>query len=185
MEFNGWSSFEDLVRACGYTKCHDDSDNTREKSNNTTKNEFCNTGCCDIPNGFQSLNPQLFILIGEILGNMLAGNIPSNVQNAFGNWLELVGQAILTYSAQQQYFEQGPGRYFNPKNYNINNSFCNTTPQNTNQNNSSSKSKEKNLNYDYNRKSSSEDKVDKIEELESRINQLIAEMDRIKNKMEK
>jgi hypothetical protein len=192
MEFNGWNSFEDLARACGYTNCHKDSDNTHEKSNDNTKNEFCNMGCCDIPNGFQSLNPQLFVVIGEILGNILAGSIPSNVQNSLGNWFELVGQAILTYNAQQQYFEQGPGRYFNPRNYNVGNSFCNTTPQNTNQNNSaskagksSSKSKEKNSNSDYDRKSSGENKVDKIEELELRINQLTAELEKIRNKMEK
>ena len=192
MEFNGWNSFEDLARACGYSNCNKNRNNADETSKDNATNESYNTGCSDIPNGFQSLNPQLFVVIGEILGNMLAGSIPSNVQNSLGNWLELVGQAILTYNAQQQYFQQGPGRYFNSKNYNVNNSFCNTTPKNTNQNNSSSKerkssnkSKEKNSNYDYNRKSSSENKVDKIEELESRINDLIAEMNIIKNKLEK
>jgi hypothetical protein len=191
MEFNGWNSFEDLARACGYTNCNKGSDNTSETSNDNARNESCNMGCSDIPNGFQSLNPQLFVVIGEILGDMLAGSIPFNVQTAFGNWLVLVGQALLTYNSQQLYFQQGPGRYFNPNNYNVDNSFCNTTPQNTNQNNSSSKdrkssskSKEKNSNSDYDRKLSSENKVDKIEELESRINELISEMDRIKNKIE-
>ncbi|NFA21394.1 hypothetical protein EXM39_14430, partial [Clostridium botulinum] len=76
--------------------------------------------------------------------------------------------------------------------YNVDNPFCQTTSQNTTQNNSSSKnsknsskSKEKNSNSDYNKKSSSKNKVDKIEELELRINQLISEVERIKNEIEK
>ncbi|NFI44489.1 DUF1192 domain-containing protein [Clostridium botulinum] len=192
MKFNRWNSFEDLARACGYTNSHKDSDNTSETSNNNATNESCNMGCYDIPNGFQSLNPQLFVAIGGILGDILAGSIPANVQAALGNWLLLVGQAIVTFNAQQIYFQQGPGRYFNPQNYNVDNPFCQTTSQNTTQNNSSSKnsknsskSKEKNSNSDYNKKSSSKNKVDKIEELELRINQLISEVERIKNEIEK
>lgn len=155
MDFNGWSNFENLARACGYT----DSNNTNESNN---------AGCYDIPNGFQSLNPELFITIGGILGQIMAGTIPFNVQNALGNWFELLGQVILTYNAQQQYFQGGPGRYFNPQNYNVNNPFCNTN--NTTQNSNSKKS------------SSIEDKVDKItNELESRINDLISEIENIKN----
>ncbi|MFV3013687.1 hypothetical protein ACLD43_16955 [Clostridium botulinum] len=197
MKFNGWNSFEDLARACGYTNSDKDSDNTSETSNNNATNESCNMGCYDIPNGFQSLNPQLFVAIGGILGDIVAGSIPSNVQAAIGNWLVLVGQAILTFNSQQIYFQQGPGRYFNPCNYNVDNPFCQTTSQNTTQNNSSSKdsknsskdsksskkSKEKNSNSD--RKSSSKNKVDKIEELELRINQLISEVERIKDEIEK
>lgn len=185
MEFNGWNSFEDLARACGYTNCHKDGDNTNETNNS------CNMGCSDIPNGFQSLNPELFVIIGEILGNIVAGNLPFNVQNAVGNWLELVGQAILTFNAQQQYFQGGPGRYFNPKNYNVTNSFCTTTPSNTDQNNCSSndhnnseKSKEKNSNSDSNMKTASENNADKIESLELRINQLTSEMENLKNKLQ-
>lgn len=191
MEFNGWNNFEDLARACGYTNCHKDSDNTTETSNNNATNNSFNTGCSDIPNGFQSLYPELFIVIGEILGNIVAGSIPFNVQNAVGNWLQLVGQAILTFNAQQQYFQGGPGRYFNPQYYNVTNPFCSTTSTNTTQNNSSSnpsknssKSKEKNSNSDYNVQSSNENLVDKILALELRINQLAAEMERINNKME-
>lgn len=182
MEFNGWNSFEDLARACGYTNCN----NTTNSTNNS-----CNMGCSDIPNGFQSLNPELFVIIGEILGNIIAGNIPYNVQNAIGNWLELVGQAILTFNAQQQYFQGGPGRYFNPLNYNVNNSFCSTNPTNTAQNNcssndsnNSSKSKEKSSNSDSSKKSASENNTDKIESLELRINQLTVEMEKLKNKVE-
>jgi hypothetical protein len=188
MEFNGWNSFEDLARACGYTNCNKSSNNTGETNNNNATSNSCNMGCSDIPNGFQSLNPELFTIIGEILGNILAGSTPSNVQNSLGNWLELVGQAILTYNAQQQYFESGPGRYFNPKNFNVNNSFCNTTSTNTTQNNSSSnpsknssQSEEKNSNSHV---KSSENIPDKIEALESRINELTAEIEKMKNIIE-
>jgi len=184
MEFNGWNSFEDLIRACGYTNCHKSSNSTSETSNNNSTNNFNNMGCCDIPNGFQSLNPELFIVIGEILGNIVAGSIPFNVQNAVGNWLQLVGQAILTYNAQQQYFQGGPGRYFSPKYYNVTNPFCNTTSTSTGQNTNSSKNKEKNLNSNDNTKSSSENNSDKIESLELRINQLAAEIEHVKNKIE-
>ncbi len=78
---------------------------------------------CDVPGGFQDLDPQLFILIGELLGNVMAGNMPFNIQNAIGNWLQLVGQAIETYNAQQQYFQNGPGRYYNIKYRNTGNPF--------------------------------------------------------------
>lgn len=78
---------------------------------------------------FQSVNPELFILVGELLGNVIANEIPLNVQNAVGNWLQLVGQAILTYNAQQQYYQQGPGRYFTPDSFNVDNSFCQSNNQ--------------------------------------------------------
>lgn len=74
--------------------------------------------------GFQDLNPELFVLIGELLGNAIAGNLPFNVQNSLGNWFQLVGQAMLTFNAQQQYFQGGTGRYYNPKYKNVANPFC-------------------------------------------------------------
>jgi hypothetical protein len=149
-------------------------------------------GCFDILNGFQSLNPELFVIIGEILGNIMAGNMPFNVQNAVGNWLQLVGQAIETYNAQQQYFQGGPGRYFNTKYYNVTNPFCSTTSTSSAQNSTSNsdnknqnKNKEKDSTFDYNTKSSCQNNLDKIETLELRINQLTAEIKQIKNELEK
>jgi hypothetical protein len=91
MKFKGWNNFEDLARACGYVNSYNASDNTSETGNNNSTNNSCNMGCGDIPDGFQSLYPELFIVIGEILGNIVAGSIPFNVQNAVGNWLQLVG----------------------------------------------------------------------------------------------
>ncbi len=72
---------------------------------------------------FQDLNPQLFVTVGEVLGDAMAGNLPFNVQNAIGNWLQLVGQAILTYNAQQQYFQSGPGRFYNEAYRDVTNPF--------------------------------------------------------------
>lgn len=78
---------------------------------------------------FQNVNPELFIVVGELLGNVIANELPFNVQNAVGNWLQLVGQAIETYNAQQQYYQQGPGRYFTPDSFNVDNPFCQQTQQ--------------------------------------------------------
>lgn len=78
---------------------------------------------------FQNVNPELFIVVGELLGNVIANELPFNVQNAVGNWLQLVGQAIETYNAQQQYYQQGPGRYFTPDSFNVDNPFCQQTEQ--------------------------------------------------------
>ncbi|GKX66696.1 hypothetical protein [Inconstantimicrobium mannanitabidum] len=97
-----------------------------------SKNDFCNfseqyfkqAGCFDIPCGFQDLNPDLFVIIGALVGDALSGKLPFNVQNAVGNWLELVGQMILTYNAQQQYLQSGPGLPYSPTNKNISNMFC-------------------------------------------------------------
>lgn len=192
MNFNGWNNFEDLAKACGYTISNKDNDSTKNNfnsnssSNNT--NSSSNIGCNDIPNGFQSLNPELFIIIGEILGNIIAGSTPFNVQNALGNWLQLVGQAILTYNAQQQYFQIGPGRYFSPENYNINNPFCTTTSTNTSQNSTSSndnKNSSKKKEISNSSSKSNYDDTDKIKILESRINELTKEIDEIRNLLEK
>ncbi|MDY2631692.1 MAG: hypothetical protein SOV85_10140, partial [Clostridium sp.] len=82
MNFNGWGNFEDLFRACGYTNSSDNSNNNN-KSNDDTNSSNSNSnynsnyyGCNDIPNGFQTLHPELFIIIGEILGNIVAGSVP-------------------------------------------------------------------------------------------------------------
>lgn len=86
--------------------------------------DIFNPGCSDIPFGFQDLDPHFFTLIGEALGLVLSDNMPLNVQNAIGNWFELLGQVILTYNAQQQYLQNGPGRFYSPIYKNVGNPFC-------------------------------------------------------------
>lgn len=125
---------------------------------------------CDIPGGFQDIDPQLFILIGELLGNIIAGELPFNVQNAVGNWLQLVGQAIETYNAQQQYFQGGPGRYYNRKYKNVNNPFCSNSSSSV----TSEDSTENSCNCE-----------NEIEDLKEQIVGLINEIEILKNKINK
>ena len=50
--------------------------------------------------------------------------MPFNVQNAVANWLSLLAQSIETFNAQQQYFQGGPGRIYNPIYRNAANPYC-------------------------------------------------------------
>ena len=52
------------------------------------------------------------ITAAEVIGNISAWKMPFNVQNLVGNWLMLVGQAIVTFNAQQQLCMGGPGRCY-------------------------------------------------------------------------
>ena len=130
MDYN--NIFEEFMKSCGYNCSNknnstDSDDSDTENTPPGVADEECRCGNSDIPGGFQDLNPLLFVMIGEIIGDMTASKIPFNVQNALGNWLQLVGQAILTYNAQQQYFQGGPGRYYEPIYRNSANPFCENT----------------------------------------------------------
>lgn len=61
------------------------------------------------------LHPEVVITAAEVIGNISAWQMPYNVQNAIGNWLMLLGQAIVTFNAQQQYCMNGPGPCFGEK----------------------------------------------------------------------
>ncbi|MBD7915384.1 hypothetical protein H9660_09510 [Clostridium sp. Sa3CUN1] len=164
MNFNGWGNLEDLLNSYGYNN------NNNNNNNNTSTNEGCN----DIPNGFQNLPPELVVLIAELLGNIIAGKIPFNLQNIIGNWFELLGQVILTFNAQQQYFQSGPGRYYDPKNFNITNPFCNNSTSNASSNTSSTSSK-----------SNTDIDINKLENLEKQVQELTNEINKIKALLEK
>lgn len=175
MDYN--KMFNDFIKNSGY----DFSGFTDNNSNNDEEestppgvaDEACRCGNSDIPGGFQDLNPMLFVVIGEIIGNIIASQTPFNVQNALGNWLQLVGQAIETYNAQQQYFQGGPGRYYNPIYRNSGNPFCpNTTDEsgaNTSGNPSSMSSNTSNSNST-DEESSTSSKANK--KLQNRIDKL-------------
>ena len=47
-------------------------------------------------------NPEIFTLTGIIVGVILEGDYTADELNSIGNWLILVGQVLLTTSAQQQ-----------------------------------------------------------------------------------
>lgn len=158
MSEDPFKSFQDFINYCN------------EFYNNTNQGQEKNPQnagyyCGDIPGGFQAINPQFFLMIGEILGNVVAGQMPFNIQNVIGNWLQLVGQAIETYNAQQQYMQSGPGRYYDIKNLNINNPFCS-------ENQTASTSEDS---YDLN------DMKNHITKLEEQISELKEELSQIKN----
>ena len=58
------------------------------------------------------MHPEVVVSTAEVIGNISAWQLPYNVQNVIGNWLMLIGQAIITFNAQQQYCMSGPGPYF-------------------------------------------------------------------------
>lgn len=129
------------------------------------------SNCCaninlDIPGGFQDIDPIVFITIGEVIGNIISGSVPFNVAVAISNWLNLVGQAIETYGAQQQYFQNGPGRYYDLRYKNVSNPFCSCNSKESN-GNSQNNSEDSNT-------ESSESSESVIEELREQIEQLKA-----------
>ena len=62
----------------------------------------------------QNLHPEAVLLTAELLGNLSALHMPFNVQNLSGNWLTLIGQAILVFNAQQQLQRNGVGECYCP-----------------------------------------------------------------------
>ena len=51
-------------------------------------------------NWLDSIPPYEYSLSGVIIAYIIAPNLTNNAQNAFGSWLELVGQTILTITAK-------------------------------------------------------------------------------------
>ncbi len=51
-------------------------------------------------NWLDSIPPYEYSMYATILAYIIAPMLSTNAQNAFGNWLEQVGQIILTISAQ-------------------------------------------------------------------------------------
>ncbi|MGG7097258.1 hypothetical protein [Clostridium sardiniense] len=125
---NDFNEFNEFMKQFGFNFGYNNCNNKDNVDDFDPKER-----CEDIPGGFQDLHPQLFVLIGDIMGQIMVGDMPFNVQNSIGNWFELIGQVILTYSAQQQYFQNGPGRYYNRKYKNVGNPFCETNPTPDNQ----------------------------------------------------
>lgn len=52
-----------------------------------------------------NIDPHVFSLLAVGVAYALVGNYNANEQNSIGNWLELVGQYMLTHAAQQQLIE--------------------------------------------------------------------------------
>lgn len=133
---NNINIISELMKILGYAKDEPEKSNCNkkeDKKNNCTckidPSGGANGNCCadenlDIKGGFQNIDPFLFSIIGEVLGNIISGKLPFNVANSVANFLALVGQILETYAAQQQYQESGPGRFFNSAYKNVDNPFC-------------------------------------------------------------
>lgn len=181
-----YKMFDDFMKNCGYdfSEYRDDNSSDNEEAPPGVADEECRCGDSDIPGGFQDLNPMLFIIIAQIIGDITASRIPFNVQNALGNWLQLIGQAILTYNAQQQYFQGGPGRIYSPIYRNAANPFCSNSSDEGQANVSSSK-KKKTTSSSENKVQSSNDINElkkSISELSKQIKELQSEIENLKKK---
>ena len=146
---NGFNNFDDFIKILNeYINSFNSETNNKNSdngaygnsANNNSSNEDCNdckfgnknaqadekarNACSDIPGGFQDLNPIILNLITVIFGSIASQKMPFNVQNAIGNWLQLFGQVIITFNAQQQYYQGGPGRIYSPIYRNAANPFC-------------------------------------------------------------
>lgn len=192
-EFNNW---EDIFRFC-YDTVNTNS-SQKDKSKENTKYSQCNNckpgndkgedsdsaryADSDIIGGFQDIPPQLLLVIGELLGNIIAGNLPFNIQNVVGNWLQLVGQAIEVFNAQQQYYQGGPGRYYNPIYRNVANPFCTSEVYET-QNNVVDESKTSGSS-NINNKSQKHKSANEINELKVCIDNLCREIGVLKQEID-
>ena len=51
---------------------------------------------------FFSMSPNQLALLASVLGVAIAENLNPNEQNSFGNFIQSLGQSILTISAQEE-----------------------------------------------------------------------------------
>lgn len=149
MDSNNFNGFEDFIKFCRQCSNNQNNDEDNDEDNNEDnkrKGEDCDckfgnkkgeaSKCAresnsDIPGGFQDVNPQLFVIVTTIIGTVVANNLPFNMQNTIGNWFELLGQSIISFNAQQQYFQGGPGRFYDPIYRNVANPFCTSVSDET------------------------------------------------------
>lgn len=203
MNQNGNNSFDEFIKFFNEYMASFDSETTDENSSSNTSQasngrcENCMFGnenaeatedqrkaCSDVPGGFQDFNPQILNLITALFGNIAAQKMPFNVQNALGNWLQLLGQVIITFNAQQQYFQGGPGRIYSPIYRNAANPFCSNSSDEGQANVSSSK-KKKTTSSSENKVQSSNDINElkkSISELSKQIKELQSEIENLKKK---
>lgn len=159
------SNFEEYIN----WNCGGDS----QGSGNTNNCRFFDS---DIYGGFQDINPEIFLLMGNLIGTVMSENMPFNVQNAVGNWITLIGQTILTYNAQQQYFQNGPGRYYEARWRNVGNPFCpNSGVSSETGNNTDTGNSRKSNNLNQN-----SELIERINNLEKELNYLKRELNNLR-----
>ncbi len=188
MDQNGFNSFDDFINFCRNT-CNGNSNSSEDCNNckfgNKTAEASESSRCADsdIPGGFQDINPQLFTIATTILGTLFASNMPFNIQGAVANWLALLGQSISTFNAQQQYFQGGPGRIYDPVYRNAANPFCSTSSDESQRNGSSNENSVNSTAF------SAENTTyynldDEIKQLKNYINDLSSEVKNLRNQVE-
>lgn len=191
MDFKGLDDFNEFIKNCIFNVKSGSNPNNQGAGQSSGQggaqgdNSNSTEGCEDIPFGFQDLNPQIFVVMGELIGDVMAGNLPFNLQNAIGNWFELIGQVILTYNSQQQYFQTGPGRYYNRKNRNIVNPYCTSNTQGSGSSSSSTSSTGGTASGVSNTSSNSSnvDYENQIRELTQCVNTLVCEVESLKSEI--
>ncbi len=63
-------------------------------NNNTKKN------LSDFAEWLNSISPLEYVTVGTVIAYLISWELDANSQNSLGNWLEMVGQIMLTFSAQ-------------------------------------------------------------------------------------
>lgn len=178
-----FNSLEDFVNFF-YNSCNNQNSNCNncEFGNKNAEADF-SSRCAnsDIPGGFQDANPQFLIIATTILGTILAEKMPFNIQNSVGNWLELLGQTIIYFNAQQQYFQGGPGRIYNPIYRNAANPFCENSSDESQRSESSKPTTSNSSVNSFNEEYSIQDLKLTIDELHKELNNLKNELNKLKN----
>ncbi|MBN1045883.1 hypothetical protein DVW08_11050 [Clostridium botulinum] len=180
MDNNSFYDLDEILKHLGYKRCKNDNsdDKCKEKDEEIeckidptagASTNDCKNLNLDMPYGFQDLDPMLMLVIGELIANAISSKLPSSLLNAYGNWLQLVGQVIETFNAQQQYQECGPGRYYNPMYKNVANPFCSNDDVKFQKEGRSQKRNKK-------------DNCDKIKKLTLRVDELEKEIEKLKKK---
>lgn len=115
---NKYEDIDEILGKYGYKRC----ENTKCKIDPTAgaSTNYCRDMNSDIINGFQDVDPMFIAVFFEYISNVLS----SLQANAFENWLQTLAAAILTFNGQQQYYQGGPGRYYNPSYRNVSNPFA-------------------------------------------------------------
>ena len=121
-----FGNIDEILKSYGYEKCNCNSSESDTKIDPTAgaKDNYCRNFDSDVFYGFQDIDPMLSIVVCEILSNVVSNELPTNIANAYGNWLQLIAQVIVAFNTQQAYFQGGPGRYYNPVYRNVSNPFC-------------------------------------------------------------
>lgn len=77
---------------------------------NSNYEKFKNMSCSNFLDYLLSLSGNELSLLAIGLGFLLSNNIDTNKQNSLGNFLELMGQTLLTISAQNMVLQAFPTR---------------------------------------------------------------------------